>query len=218
VLVAAVSFALTIPPLPIRRAPGSEHATLRSLLDRRIALVAVKGMAGYLGFTGIGFVVALVVAREFDLGPGATGLVVATYGIGGMIFGRYGGSVTDRAGRPRTAFLGTLACTAGVLALAFVPSLWWLVLAYFVVGCAAAFAWAALNTIVVESFTRNRAGAVSAYGAFKFVGVALAPLVYVPLFNADTRAPFLLAAGFSALCALLVLPWYSRYRGGASGT
>jgi MFS family permease len=129
-----------------------------------------------------------------------------------MIFGRYGGTVTDRSGRPRTALFGTLACCGGVLGLAFAPSLWSLVLCYFAVGCASAFAWAALNTIVVESFPVNRAGVVSAYSAFKFIGVAIAPLVYVPLFNEDTRAPFLLAAVFSAVCALLVLPWFSRYR------
>jgi hypothetical protein len=41
--------------------------------------------------------------------------------------------------------------------------------------------------------------------------VALAPLIYAPLFNVDTRAPFLLAAGFSCLLALLVLPWFARY-------
>jgi hypothetical protein len=65
---------------------------------------------------------------------------------------------------------------------------------------------------VVESFAANRAGATSAYSAFKFAGVAIAPLVYVPLFDADTRLPFLLAAAFSALVAALVLPWFSRYR------
>lgn len=82
---------------------------------------------------------------------------------------------------------------------------------YFAVGCASAFVWAGLNTIAVESFPRNRAGATSAYSAFKFAGVAVAPLIYVPLFNVDTRAPFLLAAGFSCLLALLVLPWFARY-------
>ena len=75
-----------------------------------------------------------------------------------------------------------------------------------------AFAWAGLNTIVVESFPDNRAGAVSAYSAFKFAGVAFAPLVYVPLFQIDTRDPFLLAAGFSLLFAALLTPWFARYR------
>jgi MFS family permease len=214
VLVAVVSLALAIAGVEVRAAAPEErrHATLRSLLNRWIALVAAKAVAGYLGFTSIGFVVALVCSREFGLSSAATGAVVAAYGVGGMLLGRYGGTVTDRAGRPRTAVLGITACAAGVLALAFAPGAWSLALVYFAVGCASAFAWAALNTIVLESFPQNRAGAVSAYSAFKFAGVAIAPLIYVPLFESDASLPFLVAAGFSVLCAALVMPWFRRYR------
>ena len=177
-----------------------------------MGLVAATATAAYLGFTAIGFVVALVVAREFGLSSWTTGLVVAAYGAGGIVFGRYAGTVADRIGRPWTALLGTLASAAGVLGLAFAPDAWSLALVYFAVGCASAFVWAGLNTIVVESFPENRAGAVSAYSAFKFGGVAIAPLVYVPILDVDTRLPFLVATGFSALTAILVLPWFRRYR------
>ncbi|MGH3028035.1 MAG: MFS transporter, partial [Gaiellaceae bacterium] len=96
--------------------------------------------------------------------------------------------------------------------LIFAPNVWAFALVYFAIGCAATFVWAGLNTIAVESFPENRAGATSAYSAFKFAGVAIAPLVYVPLFHVDTRLPFELATGFSALLAVLILPWFRRYR------
>ena len=54
--------------------------------------------------------------------------------------------------------------------------------------------------------------AAIAAGALYQAGVAIAPLVYVPLFHVDTRLPFVLAAGFSALLAVLILPWFRRYR------
>jgi hypothetical protein len=63
-------------------------------------------------------------------------------------------------------------------------------------------------SVVVEPFPENRAGATSA----QVPGVAVAPLVYVPLFEADTRLPFLVAAGLPTLLAVLVVPWFSRYR------
>jgi ACDE family multidrug resistance protein len=183
VLVAFVSTVLALP----RRSLGAieENARgeggFRSLANRWIALLGAKAMLGYLGFTAIGFVVVLVADREFGLGSGTRGLVVAGYGVGAIALGRYAGSAVDRLGRPRT------------------------------VGCASAFTWAGLNTITVESFPDNRAGATSVYSAFKFAGVAIAPLIYVPLFDLDTRAPFYLAAGFSLLVALLLLPWFPRY-------
>jgi len=213
-LVAAVAAALAVPRLVLRTpsTAAGRHPTLRALLDRWMGLVAGTAMTAYLGFTAIGFVVALVCAREFGLSSSATGLVVAAYGAGGIVLGRFAGTVADRAGRPLTTLLGTVACTGGVLCLAFAPGAWSLALVYLAIGCASAFVWAGLNTIVVESFPRNRAGAVSAYSAFKFVAVAVAPLVYVPIFQADSRLPFLVAAGFSAVTAVLVLPWFLRYR------
>jgi len=215
VLVAIVSAALALPRQSLgaaERQTETGAASLRALLNRWISLLAAKALLGYLGFTAIGFVLVLVAAEEFGLGSGARGLLVAGYGVGGILLGRYAGTVVDRAGRPATALAGAVVCTAGVLGLAVAPSVWSLALVYFGVGCASAFVWAGLNTIVVESFPENRAGATSAYSAFKFAGVAVAPLVYVPLFNVDTRLPFLLAAGCSALLALLVVPWFSRYR------
>lgn len=212
-LVGAVAFVLAVPRRSLggfEREPGV--ASLRSLLNRWISLLAAQAMLGYLGFTAIGFVLVLVSAEEFGLGPGTRGLLIAGYGVGGILLGRYAGSLVDRFGRPGTALAGSIACTGGVLGLFLAGSVWALALVYFGIGCASAFVWAGLNTIAVESFPQNRAGATSAYSAFKFAGVAIAPLIYVPLFHVDTRAPFLLAAGFSALLAVLVLPWFARYR------
>ena len=216
VLVAVVSGILALPRQTLgaaeRPSPDAPRASLRALLNRWIALLATQAALGYLGFTAIGFVLVLVAAEEFALGSSARGLLVAGYGIGGILFGRYAGSVVDRIGRPSAAFAGAVACTAGVAGLIFAPNVWAFALVYFAIGCASTFVWAGLNTIAVESFPENRAGATSAYSAFKFAGVAIAPLVYVPLFHVDTRLPFVLATGFSALLAVLILPWFRRYR------
>jgi MFS family permease len=215
VLVAVVSVVLAIPKQTlgtVERQPRSNgQASLRALLNRWIALLATQATLGYLGFTAIGFVLVLVGADEFGLGSGTRGLLIAGYGVGGILLGRFAGSVVDRAGRPATALAGAIACTVGVLGLIVAPSAWSLGLVYFGIGCASTFVWAGLNTIAVESFPENRAGATSAYSAFKFAGLAIAPLIYVPLFNVDSRLPFVLAAAFSALLAVLVLPWFARY-------
>lgn len=216
VLVAAVSGALALPRQALgaaeRQTGTGTRASLRSLLNRWIGLLATQAALGYLGFTAIGFVLVLVGAEEFGLGSGARGLLVAGYGIGGILLGRYAGTVVDRAGRPATALAGAAACTAGVLGLVFAPSAWSLGLVFFGIGCASTFVWAGLNTIAVESFPENRAGATSAYSAFKFAGVAIAPLVYVPLFHVDSRLPFVVAAALSALLAVSIVPWFGRYR------
>ncbi|MGI8607223.1 MAG: MFS transporter [Gaiellaceae bacterium] len=160
VLVAVVAAVLALPRHSLgaieERQPG--EGGLRSLANRWIALLGAKAMLGYLGFTAIGFVVVLVADREFGLSSGTRGVLVAGYGLGAIALGRYAGSAVDRIGRPRTALAGAIACTAGVLGLAFAPNAWSLALVYLAVGCASAFTWAGLNTITVESFPGNRAG------------------------------------------------------------
>jgi MFS family permease len=215
--VAVAAFGLAFPRRSLggfERSPGGE-ATLRALLNRWIALLSAKALLGYLGFTAIGFVLVLVAAEEFGLSSAARGLLVAGYGLGGILLGRYAGGVVDRVGRPATALGGAVACSGLVLALAFVPTAWSLALVWLAIGCAGTFVWAGLNTIAVESFPANRAGATSAFSAFKFTGVAIAPLVYLPLFHVNTRAPFVVAAACTVVLALLILPWFGRYRASA---
>ena len=214
VVVTAAALLLALPQrtLGAFEAPPAGHANVRALLNRWIALLSAKALLGYLGFTAIGFVLVLVAAEEFGLGSGARGVLVAGYGLGGIVLGRFAGTIVDRFGRPATALAGAVACVVGMAALASVPTAWALGLVWLGVGCAGTFVWAGLNTMAVESFPENRAGATSVFSAFKFAGVAIGPLLYVPLFHVDTRAPFLLAAAFSAALAALLLPWFARYR------
>ena len=212
VTVAALALAVPRRTLGSFERPRAEAASMRGLVNGWFAVLAGKALLGYLGFTAIGFVLVLVAADEFGLGPGARGLLVAGYGVGGVAFGRYAGGVVDRVGRPATALGGALACAALVLGLAFAPSAWTLALLWLAVGCAGTFVWAGLNTMAVESFPENRAGAVSAYSAFKFAGVAIGPLLYLPIFHANARAPFFVASGLTLVLAMLVLPWFRRYR------
>jgi MFS family permease len=60
--------------------------------------------------------------------------------------------------------------------------------------------WAGLNTLIIEAVPENRAGATSVFGAFKFAGSAVAPVMFLPLYDADPRAAFV-AAGVAALAA-----------------
>ena len=174
VLVAVVSGVLAVPKQTLgtmqRQARASGRASLRVLLNRWIALLATQAALGYLGFTAIGFVLVLVGAEEFGLGLGRTRHPHRRLRRRRDPARPLRRQVVDRAGRPATALAGAIACTVGVLGLIVAPSAWSLGLVYFGIGCASTFVWAGLNTIAVESFPENRAGATSAYSAFKFAG------------------------------------------------
>jgi MFS family permease len=92
VLVSVVSVVLALPRHSLgaaeRQTSSNGRASLTALLNRWIALLATQAALGYLGFTAIGFVLVLVGAEEFDLGSGARGLLIAGYGVGGILLGR----------------------------------------------------------------------------------------------------------------------------------
>jgi MFS family permease len=62
---------------------------------------------------------SLYLTSQRGASPALAGLVVGTYGIGGVIGTLTGGILTDRWGRRRTLLLSHLACAAALIALAF---------------------------------------------------------------------------------------------------
>jgi MFS family permease len=72
-------------------------------------------------------------------------------------------------------------------------------------GVASQTVWATVYTLAVDAAPANRAGAVSIVGACRFTGNALAPLVWLPLFNAHEWLPFVGAGVVLALLSVLAL-------------
>jgi MFS family permease len=194
VLPAIVAALLALVPLPGRPRPaGAAAARLRSALNRRVAWVSAGAFLAYLAVTGMALLVALRAADNFGLGPTARGLLLAGFGAAGVLAGRPAGSLVDRYGRVPVACAGALGCAVVVPLLGLAPSAGWLAAGWMVAGFGSSLVWAGLNTLAVEAAPANRAGAVSFIGAWKFAGNAVAPLVWVPLYEIRTTLAFGLA-------------------------
>ncbi|HEV2122236.1 MAG TPA: hypothetical protein VGW38_05615, partial [Chloroflexota bacterium] len=67
-------------------------------------------------------------------------------------------------------------------------------------GVAVAGLWAGLTKLAVQAFSERRATAISIFNAWKFVGYALAPVVYTPIYTGvGAQTAFVAAAGATAL-------------------
>jgi len=193
VVPAVVALLLALVPLPGRGRPAGAVARLRSALNRRVAWVSAGAFLAYLAITGMSLLVALRAADDFGLGPTARGLLLASFGAAGVIVGRPAGGLVDRYGRVPVACAGALVCAVAVPLLGVVPSAGWLAACWLAAGIGSALVWAGLNTLAVEAAPANRAGAVSFIGAWKFAGNAVAPLVWVPIYEIRTTLAFTLA-------------------------
>lgn len=201
---AAVALVLAFVP-PADGAVRETPARLRDVLVRKVGLLSAAAFLGYAGVTGLGFLVALRASDGFGLGSTERGLLLAAFGVAGMVAGRPLGRLVDRHGTIPVAFAGGVGSAALVacLGLAGTP----LVLAglWFAVGLTSTLVWAGLNTVTVEAVPGNRAGATSVVSAFKFAGNAAAPLMWLPLYDADVALAFAGAAVAAAGVAVLAL-------------
>ena len=204
---AAVAVGLAFLPPP-DAALREEPARLRAAFTRRVGRLSAAAFAGYAGITGLGFLVALRAADDFGLASSERGLLLAVFGVAGVLAGRPAGRLVDRLGRVPVAVAGALACALLVAALgpagtpAVLAALW------FAAGLGSTLVWAGINTLMVEAVPANRAGATSVVSGFKFAGNAVAPVMWLPLYAIDHRLAFLGAA--VAALAVAVLAWPLR--------
>jgi MFS family permease len=196
---------LAAAPLPrAARVRRPEPARLRDAFNRRSSLVAAAAFLAYLATNGLAFLVALSAADRFGLDTTARGVLLAGFGLAGVLAGRPAGALVDRWGPRPVVVGGSLVCGAAIAVLGLMGDAVALAAAWFVAGAASSFVWAGLNTLAVRSAPENRGGAISVVGAFKFAGNAIAPLVWLPVYLARPAAAFAGAGAAAAAIALVV--------------
>jgi MFS family permease len=198
---ALVLVAVTVPDRHLGRAGATR---LADALTPRTCWTAVAAFLAYFAITGLAVVVALRAGDAFGLGPTARGLLLAGFGVAGVVAGRPAGGAADRRGPIRVALAGTLPCCVLLPLLGLAGGPVALALAWLAAGVCSALLWAGLNVLTVGAAPANRGGAVSLIGAFKFAGNALAPVVWLAVYQADARLAFALAGAASLLVAAAV--------------
>lgn len=215
-LVSAVLAAL--PPENARLGrTGTAADRWRALLNRQLGVACLVAALAYLTTLGVAVVAALYASQAFGLGPTARGLVVAVFGLSGLAVGRRLGALMDRRGRTLVGAALHLVLGIGAALCGLAPNVALLVVAIGVAGAAATGTRAVVQTLAVTSAPVNRSGATSVMLACQFGGAALAPLLWVPVFLADTGrggdgGVALVACGAPAVVAAAVLAVVYRMR------
>ena len=192
--------------LPPRDATRREQPpALRTAFTRRVGLISAASFVGYASVTGVGFLVAVLAADEFGLDSITRGVLLAGFGVAGIVLGRIAGNAVDRYGRVPVAWLASRAAPCWSRCSGSRPRPWrWRGVVS--TGLGSTLVWAGINTLAVEAVPDNRAGGISVISAFRFAGNAAAPLMWLPLYHADHRLGFLGAGLFTALTAVFILP------------
>jgi MFS family permease len=196
---------LAVAPLPaVTRASQRRPARLRDAFNRRSSVVAGAGFLAFLAINGVAFLVGLYAADRFGLDTTARGVLLAGFGVAGVLAGRPAGGLVDRVGPKPVVLGGALVSGAAIAVLGVAGDLAVLATAWFAAGVASQFIWAGLNTLAVRSTPENRGGAISVVGAFKFAGNAVAPLIWLPLYLSEPALAFAAAGVAAAAIAVVV--------------
>lgn len=214
-VVAGVLFFLP-PPDSERSVAGDSRSRWRALANRRLALASFVAGFAYLTTSGVLVLTALYARAEFGLSPEGAGLVVAAFGVAGLLTGRRTGGLLDRFGVARVGIVVHLglgiACAAialtaglpGAIGIAVVVAL------VAVGGVSGTACRSTTQSLAVTSAPTNRAGASSVMLACQFTGSAVAPLLWVPVFVGGTPALALGLAGVPAVIAAAALALAGR--------
>ncbi|MGZ4431078.1 MAG: MFS transporter [Gaiellales bacterium] len=194
VVPALVALVLVSVPPPPAAGPLGRRPSFQSLVGRRLGLLYLAGFAGYVGMNGLVFLVSLRAVDAFGLGSTARGVLLAGFGAAAMLLGRAGGDLADRLGAARAAAIAAVACAVAVAPLGVARPAWLYGALWVAAGAGSAPLWAGLNTLAIEAVPGNRAGVVSVFAAFKFAGTAVAPLLWLPVYDRSSGVAFVLAA------------------------
>ncbi len=194
-------------------APASESPwqRWRSLRNRPLALACAVAFGLYLASSGLNILAALLAHDRLGLGPDQRGLVIAAFGVAGLLTGARLGRVADRIGLRRFGVASALVLTVTISAAGLSTTAAALVVAMAAAGAASTAGRLTSTSLAVTSTPGNRAGATSVALAWQFLGSALAPVALLPLYHHHVEASFLLAgAGAAAAALLLALPTRTR--------
>ena len=178
----------------------------RALATRPMALLSAAAFASYAGAAGLPFLVALLAHDRYGADEQVSGLVLVGFGIAGLLLGSVWGRVCDRFGARPAGIVGAVAVAVLVVLVGHAGTLPAVAATWAAAGAAGSLLTVALQNLAVRQVPANRGGAVSVASSFRFAGMAVAPLLWLPLYHSSAALAFTAAGCCGALAAAALLP------------
>ncbi len=213
-IIALTSFLLSFRPPPGEPRPNTSAPPIRPLLTKRMVLLWVTGFAAATGPVGISVVVGVASRKGLDGSSTQSGLLLLAAGAGAAFVGPRWGTLLDRVGIRTFSLVGTAAGSLVVATLGFAESIPALAFAWFLGASLVPAMVVALTHLAASAVPSNRGGALSSVLAFRFLGHAVGPLIWVPVYLDHHRLAFIGAAtlglisfiGFALVTRLTAAP------------
>jgi MFS family permease len=172
-------------------------------------LLGLGVLAAAAGPIGAGILVGFKTRDVLDMEPTAAGLLLAGGNIGAMLLSPLFGRLLDRYGARVCGVWSTTIVGAMVAGLGVTETVITTAALYAAAGSMFGFVIVVFQKLGASIVPENRGGALSAILSFRFVGHAIGPLLWVPVFERSVSLAFLGSAllGLVTIAAIvLVVP------------
>jgi MFS family permease len=190
VVIAAMAALLSLWPPPGGPRPVTDRPRLRLLLTRRVATIGVAAATVTIGATGSAPLVSLYVREDLGRASSVAGIVLLAAAIGGMLVAPACGALVDNSDPRLTGSVGMVGASLLLLPFVDVDSLPALCALHAAAGMLFVLVLVSIQSLAATAVPANRGGALSVLFAFRFTGLALAPLIWLPIFESSPRAAF----------------------------
>ena len=198
VVIAAMAAMLSFWPPPGGPRPVTDRPRMRLLLTRRVATIGIAAMTVTIGVTGSAPLVSLYVREQLGRTSSVAGVVLLAAAVGGMVVAPLCGTLVDSFDPRVTGAVGMVGASVFLLPFVDLTSVAALCAVHAAAGSLFVLVLVSVQSLAATAVPANRGGGLSVLFAFRFSGLALAPLIWLPVFESSPRVAFYGCAAVAA--------------------
>ena len=199
VLVAVVSVLLSLRPAPGEPRPATEAPPIRPLFRGPMVRLWISGFAAAAGPIGLAVLVGVRLRDQLDVSSSAAGIILLVSGLVTMLTSPFWGSTIDRLGGRQASILAIGATVAVAATLGLFDGSATFTVVWLIASATSGFIALTLQRLAAVAVPENRGGALSSVLAFRFLGHAAGPLVFVPMLEWSAPVAFAVASSLGLI-------------------
>lgn len=178
---------------------------MAAALGVQMILLALLSFIASNAIRGPIYLFADYLGEEWGLSVASAGVILATYGLAGLLLGPFSGYVVERFGVFRGVAASMFGVALSLIIMGMAPSTLIFSAGNFLLGATSIVAWTGLSTLAVNLAPRHRGTASSLFGSARFLAMAVCPLWFTPLYQSVAMTAIFYASAVFSLLLLVPL-------------
>ena len=202
VAIAALALSVKLPKVPM--ASRSKNLGLRSVLNKKMLTLGLVALTQSIGPGGLQLLVALVGRDVIGLSGSATGALLISGSLTAAFVTPQWGTLIDRIGARKATAIALFLSMLAAIVLSQINTTIPLILVWALAGATVQCISTGFQLLAATGSPNNRGGGISLVLSHRFLGHAIGPLLWVPIFERNISMAYIGAAAFGAISIAFV--------------